>query len=151
MRRDGPMGMSAAATIISQVAEGLQYARSRGSCIATWSRQCAGYAGRRGAKTLRPGIGRAARCGNEDRPTIWHDCGYRRLPFARPSDDPSFSHPGLGYLFPWLHALLRVTGKVPFPGGTPPTKPAHLRSAAAGPTPAQHSRSPTSSSISWPT
>ena len=111
VRREGPLSMSAAASIICQVAEGLEYAHAQGIIHRDVKPGNVLVSLQRRGEAFRPGACRPLERPARDGPAVRQNRRHGRLPFARPSSRPVEPHAGLGHLLVGLHALLRRDGQ----------------------------------------
>ncbi len=110
VRQDGPLDMSAAASVICQVADGLAYAHAQGIVHRDVKPGNVLVSPEGDAKLLDLGLsGPSTRAGERSAPG--EDCRHGRLSFARPNSRPLEPFAGLGHLLARLHAVLRGDGQ----------------------------------------
>ena len=111
VRRDGPLGMPAAASIICQVAEGLEYAHAQGIVHRDVKPGNVLVSPEGEAKLSDLGLAGPLDGDAGDRSALRQDRGHGRLSFARPDPRPVEPDAGLGHLLAGLHAVLRGDGQ----------------------------------------
>ena len=116
VRNGGPLGMESAASVVSQVAAGLQHAHERGVVHRDVKPGNVLVAADGVAKLSDLGLAGPLVADAEKDPRFGRDRGYGRLPLSRPYSGPVESHARLGHLFARLHALLRGDGQSSFSG-----------------------------------
>ena len=144
VRRNGPLSMEDAASIISQVAAGLQHAHQQGLIHRDVKPANVLVTPEGHAKLSGPRLGRSLGRQRSKRPTARQDRGNGRLSLAGPHQGSLGANARLGHLFAGLHALLCGDRQ----GALPPRHhrrqgPGALRVAAPGPPPVEpHARAP---------
>ena len=118
VRRDGPLGMSKAASIISQVAEGLEYAHAQG--IVHRDVKPGNVLVSPEGKAKLSDLGLAGPINNEDETDPRHGKIVGTADYVSPDHvrDPWNPTPAWDIYSLGCTLYYAVTGKVPFPGGT---------------------------------
>jgi len=133
VRQGGPLGISAAASIISQVAEGLEYAHARESSTATWSPGNVLVSPDGEAKLSDLGFAGSLEGSSESDPRHGKIVGTADFLSPDQIHDPWNPAPAWDIYSLGCTLYYAATGKVPFPGGTTAEKArGALRVAAVG-------------------